>query len=140
MSSASRSHREIRVGDELPELVIPITATAIVGGAIASRDFTPVHHDTAYAQARGLKDIIMNTLTTNGFVSRYVTDWTGPDATITHIAIKLGTPNFPGDTMKMTGKVTATEGDGSITIEIVGTNAWGDHVSGRVTAVLPVRT
>jgi hypothetical protein len=73
-------------------------------------------------------------------VSRYVTDWTGPDAIIKHIAIKLGAPNFPGDTMKMTGKVAAKEDDGSITIEIVGTNSWGDHVSGTVTAVLPART
>ena len=50
MSAASKSRQEVNVGDELPELVIPITATAIVGGAIASRDFTPVHHDTAYAR------------------------------------------------------------------------------------------
>ena len=117
MSAASKSRQEVNVGDELPELVIPITATAIVGGAIASRDFTPVHHDTAYAQSRGLKDIIMNTLTTNGFVSRYVTDWTGPDAIIQHIAIKLGTPNFPGDTMKMRGKVAAKSDDGTVTID-----------------------
>jgi acyl dehydratase len=139
VSAASKSHQEVNVGDELPELVIPITATAIVGGAIASRDFTPVHHDKAYAQSRGLKDIIMNTLTTNGFVSRYVTDWTGPDAIIQHIAIKLGTPNFPGDTMKMRGKVAAKSDDGTVTIDIVGTNSWGDHVSGTVTAVLPAR-
>jgi hypothetical protein len=31
----------VRVGDELPSLVIEVTATVIAAGAIASRDFIP---------------------------------------------------------------------------------------------------
>jgi len=48
----------------------------------------------------------MNILTTNGLVGRYVTDWAGPNAVLKKVAIKLGAPNFPGDTMKMSGAVT----------------------------------
>ncbi len=72
--------KSVKVGDTLPELPIPITTTLIVGGALASRDFTPVHHDKGAAQAQGMQDVFMNILTTNGLVGRYVTDWAGPDA------------------------------------------------------------
>ena len=49
----------------------------VVGGALASRDYMPVHHDKAAAQAQGMQDVFMNILTTNGLVGRYVTDWAG---------------------------------------------------------------
>jgi acyl dehydratase len=139
-ATTSRTAADVNVGDTLPELVIDITATTVVGGALATRDFTPVHHDRAHAQSQGLSDIIMNTMTTNGFVSRFVTDWTGPDTIIKGISIKLGAPNYPGDTMKMTGTVAAKEDDGTITIDVVGSNSWGDHVSGTVTITLPAGT
>jgi len=68
----------VAVGDELPTLELPITRTLIVSGAIASRDYQDVHHDSVLATDRGSKDIFMNILTTNGLVGRYVTDWSGP--------------------------------------------------------------
>ena len=50
----------------------------------------------------------MNILSTNGIVGRYVTDWTGPGAVLTDVNIRLGAPNYPDDTMTLTGSVTAT--------------------------------
>lgn len=130
--------KEIRVGDTLPELAIPLTATMIVAGALASHDFTPVHHDTAAAQAQGMQDVFMNILTTNGLVGRYVTDWAGPNAVLQKVAIKLGAPNFPGDTMKMTGVVKAKEeATGTVDVEVVGKNSWGSHVTAQVRVALP---
>jgi acyl dehydratase len=128
----------VKVGDALPELPIPITVTLVVGGAIASRDFTPVHHDRAAAQAQGMSDVFMNILTTNGLVGRYVTDWAGPDAVVKNVAIKLGAPNLPGDTMKMVGSVKSRdEASGEVTVEIAGKNGWGNHVTGTVRLALP---
>lgn len=129
---------EVQVGDKLPDLEIPITTTLIVAGALASRDFTPVHHDKAAAQAAGMQDVFMNILTTNGLVGRYVTDWAGMNAAIKGVSIKLGTPNLPGDTMKLTGSVTAKdEADGTVAVSVVGSNSWGDHVTGTVRVALP---
>ena len=51
----------------------------------------------------------MNILTTNGFLGRFVTDWAGPDALIQQVAIRLGAPNYPGDTMTFTGEVTGVD-------------------------------
>ncbi len=129
--TASKPVSDAKVGEKLPELAIPITASLVVGGALASRDFTPVHHDRAAANAAGMQDVFMNILTTNGLVGRYVSDWAGPDAAIRNINIKLGTPNLPGDTMTFSGTVMSREGD-EVTVEVKGKNSWGDHVTGTV--------
>jgi len=128
----------VDVGESLPELPIEITTSLVVGGALASRDYTPVHHNKSAAQAQGMNDVFMNILTTNGLVGRYVTDWAGTDARVTAIAIKLGTPNLPGDTMTLSGKITEKDdGDGIVAIAVVGKNAWGNHVTGTVRVALP---
>ena len=128
----------VAVGDPLPELEIPITVTLVVAGALASRDYTPVHHDKAAAQAQGMADVFMNILTTNGLVGRYVTDWAGPDAVLRNVAIKLGAPNLPGDTMKLVGTVQSKDdATREVVVEIAGKNAWGNHVTGTVRLALP---
>ena len=127
---------EVGVGDALPALEVPITATAIVAGAIASRDYQDVHHDAALARQRGSQDIFMNILTTNGWVGRYVTDWAGPEALLRCVDIRLGAPNYPGDTMVLSGTVAAKR-DGIVTVAVRGANQLGDHVSGQVELALP---
>lgn len=134
-------HDQVRVGDELPPLDVPLTRTLIVATAIASRDYQDVHHDPGLAQERGSRDIFMNILTTNGFVGRFVTDWAGPGAVLQKVAIRLGAPNYPGDTMRLTGTVAATvveDGRGVVDVEVRGANSLGDHVSGTVRLALPL--
>ncbi len=136
----TRRFDSVRVGDQLPELVVELTPTLIIAGAIASRDYQEVHHDVELARRRGTPDIFMNILTTNGFVGRYVTDWAGPDALIRRIEIRLGVPNFPGDVMRLNGRVSSTEqrpGDAMVEVDVVGRNRLGDHVVGTVTVTLP---
>ena len=127
---------EVAVGDELPPLEVPISATSIVAGAIASRDYQDVHHDRDLAVQRGSKDIFMNILTTNGYVGRYVTDWAGPEALLRCVDIRLGAPNYPGDVMTLSGRVSDRR-DGVVTVELRGANALGDHVTGQVDVALP---
>ncbi|WP_420711250.1 OB-fold domain-containing protein [Streptomyces sp. NRRL F-5053] len=136
------------VGDALPPLDVPVNRTLIVAGALASRDFQDVHHDAEAARERGSPDIFMNILTTNGLVGRYVSEWAGPAARLRRVAIRLGVPNRPGDTMTLTGRVTAVRpapaaeehGPGrTVELSIRGANAAGDHVTGTVLVELPGR-
>lgn len=124
---------DLSIGDTLPEFELPITSRLVVSTAIASQDFQDVHHDKAAAQAKGTPDIFMNILSTNGFVGRYLTDWAGPGSRIRKIQFKLGAPNFPGDTMIMSGEVIELSRDGEHTLAHVnykGKNGMGNHVSG----------
>ena len=134
--TATLRYDEVAVGDELPALEVPLTPSVIVAGAIASRDYQDVHHDRDLAVKHGSKDIFMNILTTNGYVGRFVTDWAGPEALLRRVDIRLGAPNYPGDTMTMTGRVK-DKSDGVVSVEIVGRNDLGDHVTGAVDLALP---
>ena len=128
------------VGDALPPLVVDVTATVIVAGAIATRDFMPVHHDRDYANSQGAPDIFMNILSTNAYCSRFLTDWAGPDAMVRRLAIRLGVPVFPRSTLTFDGSVTAVEAAGDdllVDVEFRASNDLGDHVTGTATVALP---
>jgi acyl dehydratase len=128
----------VRVGDRLPELNIDMTAKLITGAAIASRDYQNVHHDQDAARELGSPNIFMNILTTNGFVGRYVTDWTGPSGVLKKVSIRLGAPNYPGDSMIMNGEIIRKDdAERSATLNIIGKNTIGDHVIGEVVVLLP---
>ena len=135
--TTTRSYAEVTVGDVLPELAIPLSRTLIVATAIASRDYQDVHHDPALAIERGSQDVFMNILTSNGLVDRFVTSWAGPAAVVKRIKIRLGAPNHPGDTMLLTGKVTAKHEAGRVEVTVRGDNSIGAHLTGTVVVELP---
>jgi acyl dehydratase len=127
-------------GEQLPDLNLNVTATVVVSGAIASRDFMPVHHDRDYAQAQGAPDIFMNILTSTGYVARFVTDWAGPQARLQRIAVRLGAPCVPGHVLRFTGHVEddRVERDQRVVqVRMKAANTFGDHVTGTVTLDLP---
>ncbi len=135
---STRTFDSVSVGDEITPLEVPLTRTLIVATAIATRDYQVVHHDPTVAAERGSKDIIMNILTSNAFVGRLVTDWAGPNSFLRSVKVRLGAPNYPGDTMTMTGAVT-TKDDATrtVTVAVKGSNSLGDHVNATVEVVLP---
>ena len=50
------------MGDALPDLAYDVTATTVVLGALAARDWRPMHHDYDFAVNRnGTQDIFLNT-------------------------------------------------------------------------------
>ncbi|MCU1485948.1 MAG: acyl dehydratase [Actinomycetia bacterium] len=132
--------RKIEKGEVLPELVLDVTPTMVVAGAIASRDFMPVHHDKAFANQQGAPDIFMNILSDTGHTSRFLTDWAGPEAIIKKLAIRLGVPVFPGHTLTYTGEVTSVEVVGDeqvIEVALRAVDELGEHVSGTALLTLP---
>jgi acyl dehydratase len=131
------AYNTVGVGDEITPMDIPVTTTLIVAGAIASRDYMPVHHDRDFANSQGSKDIFLNILTTNGLCVKFLHDWAGPEAMVQKLAIRLGVPAYPNDPLHFTGSVigkSAADGEGLIEVSLKGTNSLGDHVTG--TAVL----
>jgi len=126
--------RTLEAGQAIPEWSLPMTPTTIVSTAIATRDWQDVHHDRDVAQGAGSKDIFMNILTTNGLVEKFVADWVGHDCELKGIAIRLGAPAHPYDTLTFSGNVDSVE-DGIATISIVGKVSLGDHVTGTVRVV-----
>lgn len=133
---------QVKAGDVLPPLVVKISPTLIIAGALASQDFQDVHHDYPIMQRRGHPHIFMNAMTTSGLLGRFVTDWTGPEALVREYEMQLLRPNYPGDTMRLTGTVrsaVATDGRGLVTVDLLGTNSLGRHTQGSVCVELPMQ-
>ena len=103
---------EVTAGALLPELRYDVTATTVVLGALATRDWRPMHHDKDFAVNRnGTRDIFLNTPNQAAWFERYLTDWTGPHGRLGRITFKMKGSVFPGDTMVFTGEVAETEVD-----------------------------
>jgi len=99
-------HGDVVAGSELPELRVDVTATTVVLGALASRDWRPMHHDKDFAVVRnGTQDIFLNTPNQAAWFERYLTDWTGPHGRLGKVTFKMKGSVFPGDTMVLRGVV-----------------------------------
>ena len=103
---------DLAEGDILPLLRHDVTATTVVLGAVASRDWRPMHHDKAFAIERnGTKDIFLNTPNQAAWFERYLTDWTGPHGRLGRMSVQMRDSVFPGDTMTFEGVVQQLEID-----------------------------
>jgi hypothetical protein len=134
-SPESSESSESSEGEDLPAFDLEVTPTVVVAGAIASRDFMPVHHDRDYAVAQGAPDIFMNVLTSNGYISRFVTDWTGPDAQLRRISTRLGAPAIPGKQLRFRGRVASETVQGDerqVEVSVRADSDLGNHLTATV--------
>jgi uncharacterized OB-fold protein len=125
--------------DHLPEMVVEVTPTFVVASALATRDFTPVHHDVGLAVANGGKNIFVNILTDTGLVQRFITQWAGPQSIVREISLRLGVPCYAGDTLTFTGHVaerTPGQHGDRCRVKVIGRCSLGEHII--ATALLDV--
>lgn len=131
---------QVSEGARLPRLTREITATTIIAGAIASRDFMPVHHDRDFAIRQGAPDIFPNVMTIGGWLGKYLTDWSGPEADLRRLDLRLGMPCFPGTTLTFSGRVSRKylESCGRlIDVEFEATLPAGPHAQAVATLAFP---
>ncbi len=105
---------QVSVGDTLPALSYDVTSTTVVLGALAARDWRPMHHDYHFAVERqGVQDIFLNSPNQEAWLERFVTDWTGPKGRIGRLGFAMKDSVFPGDTMVIEGTVRDVGIDGT---------------------------
>ena len=101
-----RTINDVHEGERLPELVYDVTATTVVLGAMATRDWRPMHHDHHFAVERnGVRDIFLNTPNQQAWFERYLTDWTGPKGRLGRMRFTMRDSVFAGDRMRLVGIV-----------------------------------
>jgi len=127
---------DVHEGDTLPELSYDVTATTVVLGALAARDWRPMHHDHDFAVNRnGTKNIFLNTPNQAAWFERFLTDWSGPEG-------RMKGSVFPDDTMVLRGTVTSvgTDDTGCGWVEVLVSLTVDDDLKTDCTAriALPV--
>jgi acyl dehydratase len=132
---------DLAVGDTGPDLVVEsIERADLVWYAGASGYFNPIHYHDVAAEAAGHPGVIAQGMFTAGLMETMLTDWLGVRA-IRQFGVRFTDVVRPGDTVVVTGEVTARSRDGpEVVVEVELTVATGDEttvVSGEATAVLP---
>jgi len=133
------------VDGELPTLRYPVTASTVVLGALATRDWRPMHHDVDFAVNRnGTKDIFLNTPNQQAWFERFVTDWSGPRGRLGRLRFRMVDSIYPKDLMIITGRVTDDSTDdvgcrwATVDIRVWATES-GDDADARLCTTATVR-
>jgi acyl dehydratase len=138
-----RFWEDVAEGEELPRLVMPFTATRAAYLASATRDFSPQHSNRDYAQQRSnARDVFVNTPFNVGMVSRFLTDWAGPRASVRRVRLEMRGTVCAGDDMILTGRVTRKYEDGGdrlVDLEVTISTQDGPATPCSATLALPSR-
>ncbi len=134
--SAITNPKQLTVGDTLPPRNLPVTTSQVISGALATRDFEPIHHDVSVAKAAGLPNVFMNILTSQGLLETCVTESLGYQVNVKKVDIRLGAPNLPGANLTFTAEVCAVDGNEIEFAVRCDNDQWGQHLKGTVRVVV----
>lgn len=132
---------EFTVGQQLPELRVPITRSGVVRYSGASTDFNEIHFSDRHARAIGLPGVVAHGMWTMGAGLRIVTDAVGDPAKVLSWFVRFTRPVQVPDTDEGTqvvfsATVTAVS-DGIATIAVTAT-CGGDAVLGAARAEVSI--
>lgn len=137
-------YEDVKPGQEIPPFSMPITFTRLVMADSAIRDWNPQHHDRDYVQKEAnVRDVFLSTSFYMAMITRFITDWAGPEALIRVLEFNMRTPICPGDDMTIEGKISGQRsGDGQhmIDLDIKVKNQLGPGTEATATIDLPSKT
>jgi len=130
-------------GDSIPKVSLELTRDRMVMIVCGTRDIFPLHHDVEFARSMGYKAPAAPIAFLQGLLGRCLTDWTGPTGKIRKISLSLNSPNYQGDTIDVTGKVTRKYVDADnhrVDCELVVTKQDGTvSAKAQATVIIPSR-
>ena len=136
---ALREFSSVKVGDQLPERVIPLTRQDLVNYAGVSGDLNPIHWDDEIAKQVGQDPAIAHGMLTMGLGGGFVTNWVGDPAAVTEYNVRFTSvvpvPNDGiGAELIFTGRVKSVDEEAkSVTIALSATTG-GKKIFGRAVA------
>lgn len=105
---SGKRFEDVTVGEQLPEVSIPLTVYRLVMAAGSNRDFNSIHHNTEYARSTGAEEMYANTSFLMSSWERLVRDWCGLTGRIRAVrGFRMRAFNYVGTTMRVLGEVTA---------------------------------
>ena len=96
---------DVAEGQDIGSYSMEMTAVKISGGAWATRDTNPIHHDKDFAQKAQQKDMIVNIMHSEGILSRLATDWSGPEGELKKTRFNIEGNCCVGDKMTVSGSI-----------------------------------
>ena len=96
---------DVKEGQDIGSYEMDMTAVKVSGGAWATRDTNPIHHDKDFALKAQQKNVIVNIMHAEGILSRLATDWSGPDGDLKRTRFNIGGNCCAGEHLTVKGSV-----------------------------------
>ena len=84
--------RRLILGDEIPEVVVPVSRADLLRYADLSGDHNPIHQDEAVAHAVGLPGVVAHGMFTMGAAGRVLADYVGDVSAIVRYSARFTRP------------------------------------------------
>ncbi|MEH6584413.1 MAG: hypothetical protein V7754_20940 [Halioglobus sp.] len=108
------NYEDVAVGESLGALQLDISSTDVIAGAMASRDYSPLHHDYHYVtEEAGHRDIFLNTPHQAALLEKYLSDWSGPGGRLGRMRFTMKASIYAGDSIILDGEVVDKSVDAS---------------------------
>ncbi len=136
---------DVVAGQELNDVIIPISVYRLICAVAATRDFNAIHHNTEVARANGVDDMYAMTTFLLGTWERALREFIGAKGRITKIeGFRMRSFNLVGSTVAVRGRVIETrieDGVGKVDIEMWTENDGKPSIGpGRCTVTMPLRS
>ena len=135
---------DVNEGDEIPKLVKNCSTQQLVMWAAGSGDFYQIHYDKDFAQATGLKGLIVHGALKHAFLGQLLHDWVGDQGRIKKFGCQYRGMDEPNQDITCRGVVTRkySEGDQSfVELDIWTENPQGQKTSpGTAVVTLPSKS
>jgi acyl dehydratase len=134
---------DVKESQDIGSYSMEMSAVKISGGAWATRDSNPQHHDSAFAKASGSRDIFVNIMHGEGLLCRLATDWSGPTGDVKRTRFNIRGSCCAGDTLTVSGKVikkyVGGEGLHLVDLQVDSSTEHGAFCDAVITVALPTR-
>ena len=121
--------RQVKAGDEIPELVKHPTTRQLVQYAGSSGDFYEIHYDQDFARSVGLPGVILHGLLKAAYLGQLLTDWLGDEGKLKAFEVSYRGTDVPGKPYRCRGKITKVDG-ANAELEV-----WGEDEGGNRTTL-----
>jgi len=119
----------VRVGDGLPELVLPAIDRALLCRfAGASGDLNPIHIDIDFARRAGMPDVFAHGMLSMAFLGRLLTDL-APQSALRSFGTRFAAITHLGSEITCTAKLVerfAVDDERRVRLELVASDQSGD--------------
>jgi acyl dehydratase len=134
---------DVKVGQDIPNLVRHPTRTQMLIWGQAANDPNPMHADNEIAKRAGYKAPIVFGPLIFAFLEQMLTSWMGVDGWLRKITIRHNAPAFADDEVVCRGKVTekhVENGEHYVELQIAADYPNGkEGTTGSATVILPTK-
>ncbi len=130
----------VEAGVQIPAVSYPVSRLSLVKYCGASGDFNVIHWNERVAKSVGLPDVIAHGMFTMAQAGRFVTDWAGPQATVTEFGVRFSSmvvvpDDDAGTAVEVSGQVEEKLGNNKVAL-VLTARAAGTKVLTRARAVV----